>query len=124
MAVDDQDIVDLVAHDKGGDCLLVISDHLEWDEDNEHLFMLQEKINRYLNFIASGELYDKFPETHLFHINGDKLDDRIENLRLQGNYKVKVEITQELLKKFVWYDPETGIFTYKPIIKQNIKTRL
>ena len=35
--------------------MLVISDHLPWASD-DHLFLLQEKINSYLGFIANGEL--------------------------------------------------------------------
>ena len=41
--------------------ILTISDHLEWDEENEHIYMLQEKINEYLMAIESGQLNDKYP---------------------------------------------------------------
>ncbi len=41
---------------------LGISDHLDWDVSfDEHLYMLQEKINAYLRFIESGEIYQSFP---------------------------------------------------------------
>jgi len=41
---------------------LGISDHLDWDVSfDEHLYMLQEKINTYLRFIESGEIYQSFP---------------------------------------------------------------
>lgn len=41
---------------------LGISDHLEWDASlDEHLYLLQEKINTYLRFIESGEIYQCFP---------------------------------------------------------------
>lgn len=43
---------------------LAISDHLVWDEPiEEHLYTLQEKINSYVAFIESGEIYDAFPES-------------------------------------------------------------
>lgn len=44
-----------------GDCTLTIVDHLEWDEP--HLVLLQAKINRYLQFVESGEVYVLYPGT-------------------------------------------------------------
>ncbi|MBV8272146.1 MAG: hypothetical protein JO067_07720 [Cupriavidus sp.] len=43
--------------------VLSIADHLEWGEGltNEHLLLLQEKINTYLRYIESGEIYTSFP---------------------------------------------------------------
>ncbi len=38
------------------DAYLTISDHLDRQEENEHIWMLQKKINAYLLFIESGEL--------------------------------------------------------------------
>ncbi|MBL0317836.1 MAG: hypothetical protein IPP74_00775 [Alphaproteobacteria bacterium] len=44
--------------------VLTISDHLEWENDiNTHLFILQEKINTYLGFIESNEIYKTFPDS-------------------------------------------------------------
>lgn len=41
---------------------LGISDHLDWGVSfDEHLYILQEKINTYLGFIESGEIYESFP---------------------------------------------------------------
>ncbi len=40
---------------------LTISDHLEWDEKNEKYLMIQEKLNAYLEFIESGQLYQEYP---------------------------------------------------------------
>ncbi|PYY83120.1 hypothetical protein DNK59_20595 [Pseudomonas sp. TKO26] len=44
--------------------LLVMTDHLEWGDkaaQGEHLLMLQEKINAYIAFIESGEIYTEIP---------------------------------------------------------------
>lgn len=43
--------------------VLSISDHLEWEihKTNEHLILLQDKINTYLRYIESGEIYTSFP---------------------------------------------------------------
>jgi hypothetical protein len=64
MSINQTDTVDVVSTDeKSGDVLLTITDHLEWNEnEEEHLLLLQEKINSYLRFIESGELCNKFPK--------------------------------------------------------------
>jgi hypothetical protein len=63
MTVEDIDKVDRLAFNrKNGDVLLVISDHLDWDEnEGEHLLALQGKLNTYLEFVESGQLYAKYP---------------------------------------------------------------
>ena len=61
MSIEDLDTVDFMTIDKSGKVVLVISDHLEWDQN--HLFMLREKVNLYLSFIKSGEMHDWYPET-------------------------------------------------------------
>jgi len=63
MPVDDLTVVDFVAiNATTGDAILIISDHLEWDEKNEHLFVLQSKINAYLEAIENGSLYEGYPD--------------------------------------------------------------
>jgi hypothetical protein len=61
MSVEDKDFIDIISIDKEENAVLTISDHLEWDEANEHLLILQAKINSYLGAIESGELYLKYP---------------------------------------------------------------
>ncbi len=63
MTVEQEKVVDFVGEDNStGTIRLSISDHLDWaDPKNEHLFTLQEKLNAYLAFIESEELYEKFP---------------------------------------------------------------
>ena len=47
-----------------GSLVLTISDHLGWDEaTTDHLFFLQEKLNSYLRFIESGEVYEAHHDT-------------------------------------------------------------
>jgi hypothetical protein len=62
MSVDNPNVIDLVSIDKDENVVLTISDHLEWDDDNEHLLVLQEKINAYIGSIESGELYENYPD--------------------------------------------------------------
>ena len=54
MSVEKIDKVDFVSTTEKGIIRLTISDHLEWASKNEHLLILQNKINAYLNFIESG----------------------------------------------------------------------
>jgi hypothetical protein len=63
MSVDNAKVVDFLCVDNvTGDVVLTITDHLPWSEcENEHLFLLQEKLNAYLRFIESGELLDTYP---------------------------------------------------------------
>jgi hypothetical protein len=56
--------------------------------------------------------HNTFPSNHLLHINGNKMDDRIENLSVQFVQQPFQNLTQDILKQFVTYNPETGIFTW------------
>ncbi len=47
---------------------LSIIDPLVWDDENVHLFTLQEKINSYLYFFESGELLKTLPEAEGFDV--------------------------------------------------------
>jgi hypothetical protein len=63
MTVEDIDKIDRLGIDrKTGDMRLLISDHLDWNEnEGEHLLVLQQKLNNYLEFVESGQLYTKYP---------------------------------------------------------------
>lgn len=62
MSIDQPRAVDFCGISKAdGCCVLMISDHREWN-DWEHLLALQEKLNNYLAFIESGEIYEARPE--------------------------------------------------------------
>ena len=42
--------------------VLTITDHLEWTgDDTEHISLLQAKLNSYLRFVESGEIYQSYP---------------------------------------------------------------
>lgn len=63
MTVEQNNVVDIVSLDKdSNEVILTISDHLEWDDADSHLQMLQSKINTYLAFVESGELVEKYPK--------------------------------------------------------------
>jgi len=61
MSVDQKYIVDLISTTPDEKVMLTISDHLPWDEENEHLLVLQDKLNSYLTFIESGEIFESYP---------------------------------------------------------------
>lgn len=61
MSVLNLEVVDFISIDLLGNAVLTISDHLPWDNGNDHLSALQNKINTYLEFIESGILYQKYP---------------------------------------------------------------
>lgn len=66
MSIQDVKTIDSIGipNDSQDTVSLAISDHLVWGEPiEEHLYTLQEKINSYVAFIESGELYDAFPES-------------------------------------------------------------
>jgi hypothetical protein len=63
MSVEEPAKIDFAAFDpKAGEVRLIISDHLDWTEEGEHLLLLQSKLNSYLAFVESGEIYAKLPK--------------------------------------------------------------
>jgi Family of unknown function (DUF6572) len=66
MSIDQTNVIDLIGtNPTTNEVLLGISDHLEWandeESDNEHMYLLQQKINSYLEFMESGEIYKRYP---------------------------------------------------------------
>ena len=64
MSIDQTDTIDFATIDKAsGDLWLTISDHLPWEgNEGNHLALLQNKLNAYLRFIESGEVFKKVPD--------------------------------------------------------------
>lgn len=61
MPVENLKVIDFASINKNGNAVLTISDHLEWDINNGHLLILQNKINAYLSAIEGGDFYDDYP---------------------------------------------------------------
>lgn len=61
MSIEDADVVDFISVGASGAAELTISDHLDWEDTERHIELLQYKIYRYLDFIESGELYQSNP---------------------------------------------------------------
>lgn len=49
-----------ISEDKTGLALL-ISDHLDWEKEYEHLLLLQDKINAYISFIETQQYQSIYP---------------------------------------------------------------
>ena len=63
MAIDNSKTIDFISLDgKLNTALLVISDHLDWSNSLEHQYVLEEKLNAYLAFVESGEIFERFPK--------------------------------------------------------------
>lgn len=62
MTVEQHNVVDFISINADGEVVLTVSDHLPWDQVNEHLFCLQEKLNAYLRFAESREILDSYPK--------------------------------------------------------------
>ena len=65
MSIDQADAIDFANIDRAsGDLWLTITDHLPWEEnEGDHLVLLQNKLNAYLRFIESGEVFEKVPDS-------------------------------------------------------------
>lgn len=60
MTVEQTRVVDWMGLEKGTRhvCLTVVDD-LDWNDEQGHLLVLQEKLNTYLAFIESGEVFER-----------------------------------------------------------------
>lgn len=79
MSISDAGVIDMISTDRvDGSVILSVSDHLSWGEgeDLNHMWMLQEKLNRYLDFLEGGEISESYPA-----YNGQKL-----RIRVVGKY--------------------------------------
>ena len=61
MSIEQIDKIDFISTTPEGKVDLTISDHLEWDEENNHLLILQNKLNAYLDFVQSGQILEDYP---------------------------------------------------------------
>lgn len=97
MSIDESNVVDFILPDAehGSAMVLVVSDHREWTgDDSEHLQLLQEKLNAYLRFVGSGEIFDQYPAARykpiIFEIVGKySLNRRAKEFLLHAGHIIK-----------------------------------
>jgi hypothetical protein len=69
MTIEQENVIDIVSvNEKEKYISLIIADHREWDERNKKLLLLQSKINAYLTYIESGQIYEHYPDTKEFDV--------------------------------------------------------
>ncbi|RSD27812.1 DUF6572 domain-containing protein [Mesobacillus subterraneus] len=63
MGLEDSNSIDAIGVHREQNCVtLALIDSEGWENEKQHLIMLQEKLNSYLNFILSGEIYSSYPD--------------------------------------------------------------
>ncbi|MCF6345558.1 MAG: hypothetical protein L3J00_03710 [Thiomicrorhabdus sp.] len=64
--IEDTNKIDAIGIDKNsGIVILKIFDHLDWSDEQNHLYLLQEKINSYLRFMESEEVFEAYPDAKM-----------------------------------------------------------
>lgn len=63
MTIEQADKVDGMGIDADkGEVVLLISDHLKWDDEGTHFSKLEEKLGGYINFVQSGQIEELMPQ--------------------------------------------------------------
>lgn len=62
MGIDNPTVVDAISTAQdGGRVALTIFDGEDWSDEGAHLLALQAKMNTYLDFVQSGQLFEEYP---------------------------------------------------------------
>jgi hypothetical protein len=62
MSLDKIEVIDAVGTEKNSDIVVLnLFDAWDWGDEREHLIALQDKINTYLAFVESGQIYEDYP---------------------------------------------------------------
>jgi hypothetical protein len=64
VAIDSPNTIDIMSESPVGEVVLTVSDHLDWIDTKHHQVVLQDKLNCYLRFIESGEVFEHRPRAH------------------------------------------------------------
>jgi len=96
MSIEQTDKIDFISLRKETDSvILTISDHLDWTDTDNHLEMLQEKLNTYLRFCESDEIYESYPKAK----NKDIVIEIKGKYPLNGRGKEFYEQARSVIKK-------------------------
>ena len=62
MSLDNLEVIDAVGTEKDGNTVvLTVFDAWDWNDQESHLLALQSKLNAYLGFVESGQIYENYP---------------------------------------------------------------
>lgn len=63
MSAEQRNVIDYISLDEEQETVVLsIADNLSWDEATDHVLLLQDKLNWYLEFIEGDEIYEKYPQ--------------------------------------------------------------
>lgn len=68
MSIIEKDIVDGIALDDDKGIRMLITDHIDWTQEYNHLLMLQEKINSYIAFCENGQYKDLYENSAIEYV--------------------------------------------------------
>jgi len=104
--ITDTNKIDLIGIDKECNYInLEIIDPIDWEDEEEHLSLLQMKINTYLSFIESGQIYESKPEgkgkkiviivafSYALTVNAIKFLFTVANILHDAGYKFEYHVT-------------------------------
>lgn len=103
MSVADENKIDGIALSNSSNVLmLLISDHLDWENEYGHLVQLQNKINSYIGFLETEQFRDIYPgqifaafciEIHFKYQPTENCNKFIENVNRQISSKnISIEV--------------------------------
>ena len=82
MSIDELNKIDrIITYKENQYVVLLLSDHLDWENEGEHLALLQSKLNAYLDFIENGELGRHRPDLKEWPVT----------IRVAGKYPLSAE---------------------------------
>ena len=65
MAITETNKIDSMGVSKDKKTLaLLLTDHLDWENEKDHLLLLQDKINAYIGFIQDKQYESIYPDCH------------------------------------------------------------
>jgi len=63
MGLENPDVIDVAGMERDGSAIvLTIADAWDWTDEQAHLVALQRKLDAYLAFIETGQVFDVYPE--------------------------------------------------------------
>ena len=110
---------------QSGELCMLITDHLDWEDEYTHLRLLQDKINAYLAYLESGQWKNRYPGNYpnicieinfLYDItpNCEKFLQTVQDQVGQYGVRIKAVIADGALRKELAEDkPEPSPATDK-----------